>query len=89
MLECSWEDSGRLEWQSGHFIPPHPDIFQNNGVTEATLVHCALNSLYSRNLNVQNTALPPPQDLLSSTRNLWNATNHIANCLMTGQMCSF
>lgn len=40
------------------FLPPA--VFQNNRATEATPVLCALNGLYSRNLNVGNTALPPP-----------------------------
>lgn len=41
------------------FLPPA--VFQNNRVTEATPVLCALNGLYSRNLNVWNTSLPPPR----------------------------
>lgn len=83
------------QWRTGvamwHLIPPHPDIFQNDGEMEVTPVHWVLNSLYSRKVQNEhiNIALPPPQGLLSSTRNLEIAADHTANCLMTSQMHSF
>lgn len=61
VLECAWEGSGGLDWPCGHLILSPSAVFQNNRATETTPVLRVLNGLYSRNLNVQSTALPPPR----------------------------